>query len=401
MAPLTQQPPQRTPTPQGGLLGQTPAQARADAFLAGLGGMGAGLLQAGATTTDPTQFGRGMASAAQGFTQGRQASLQQTMAQEAQKRAMALANAEAARKTQLHNFKIKQMQLAQNLLSPKQPQQRAVVSTSNLASGPEPLTMLSETQSQATATPTAQQSLISQIDPAIMSAIRAAPASEQMSMLAKAIETVRSSGTLDANQLISQEVKMRGDFQKELLPYNDTVEAFKRIEAIYIDPKFKLPQLYSIINKDTGAVTSINMDNITATGAQDLALIFNFMKALDPRSIVRESEFDMAASTSGVPTYIASYLQKIQSGEILKPEERKKLIDVARGQFIQADKSIAGVMNKYSALAGNYKKYGFAPERVIGGTQRYTPMMKYKPTPSATKNPLPKGTGKFVPVPIT
>ena len=125
------------------------------------------------------------------------------------------------------------------------------------------------------------------------------------------------------------------------------------------------------------------------------------MKALDPRSIVRESEFDMAASTSGVPTYIASYLQKIQSGEILKPEERKKLIDVARGQFIQADKSIAGVMNKYSALAGNYKKYGFAPERVIGGTQRYTPMMKYKPTPSATKNPLPKGTGKFVPVPIT
>jgi hypothetical protein len=247
--------------------------------------------------------------------------------------------------------------------------------------------MLSGSQSQAPVMQSSQQSLINQLPPEVLAVIRAAPAGEQMTMLAQALESVRSDGSLDANQLVSQEVKMRGDFQKELLPYNDVVEAFKRIEAIYIDPKFKLPQIYSIRDAESGKETPINMENISATGAQDLALIFNFMKALDPRSIVRESEFDMAASTTGVPGYIANYIQKIQSGEILKSGDRQKLIDVARGQFIQADKSITGVMNKYSALAGNYKKYGFVPERVIGGTQRYTPMMKYKLAPTAKKKP--------------
>lgn len=38
----------------------------------------------------------------------------------------------------------------------------------------------------------------------------------------------------------------------------------------------------------------------SVTGAGDMSAIFQFMKSLDPNSVVRESEFEMAAKTTGL-----------------------------------------------------------------------------------------------------
>ena len=67
-----------------GLLGQNPAQTRANAFLAGLGGMSPGLLMAGSPSTDPNNRSRGLAMAFQGFQQAQQNALDRARLQNLQ-----------------------------------------------------------------------------------------------------------------------------------------------------------------------------------------------------------------------------------------------------------------------------------------------------------------------------
>lgn len=61
----------------------------------------------------------------------------------------------------------------------------------------------------------------------------------------------------------------------------------------------------------------------------DVALLTNFMKVLDPGSIVRESEFDMIANTGGLPVAIANAFRKSANGELLSQEQRDLLVTAA------------------------------------------------------------------------
>lgn len=62
------------------------------------------------------------------------------------------------------------------------------------------------------------------------------------------------------------------------------------------------------------------------SAAGDLALIFNFMKMLDPGSTVRESEFATAENAAGVPDRLRNQWNKLRNGE--------KLGEVQRGDFL-------------------------------------------------------------------
>ncbi len=76
------------------------------------------------------------------------------------------------------------------------------------------------------------------------------------------------------------------------------------------------------------------------SAAGDLALIFNFMKMLDPKSVVRESEFRVAETSSaflteqGVPTFILRLRAKLFApGGRLAPGQRIDMIKKAREIF--------------------------------------------------------------------
>ncbi len=60
--------------------------------------------------------------------------------------------------------------------------------------------------------------------------------------------------------------------------------------------------------------------------AGDLSLIFNYMKILDPGSVVRESEFATAENAAGVPEQIRRNYNKVLSGEKLGPDQRKDFV---------------------------------------------------------------------------
>lgn len=78
--------------------------------------------------------------------------------------------------------------------------------------------------------------------------------------------------------------------------------------------------------------------------AGDLALIFNFMRMLDPSSVVRESEFRTAAdarawlseteeSGTKIPTFVKQAIQKFEVGTFLTPEQRKDFSSRAKKLF--------------------------------------------------------------------
>lgn len=71
----------------------------------------------------------------------------------------------------------------------------------------------------------------------------------------------------------------------------------------------------------------------TPSGANDIALIFGYMKVLDPNSVVREGEFATAEEAGGVSSRVLNLYNKVVKGERLTPEVRQKFVQSARTQY--------------------------------------------------------------------
>jgi len=75
------------------------------------------------------------------------------------------------------------------------------------------------------------------------------------------------------------------------------------------------------------------------SAAGDLALIFNYMKMLDPGSTVREGEFATAEQAAGVPTRVLNLYNRVREGTRLSPEQRADFTGRARTIYDGALKS--------------------------------------------------------------
>lgn len=96
--------------------------------------------------------------------------------------------------------------------------------------------------------------------------------------------------------------------------------------------------------------------------AGDLALIFNYMKVLDPGSTVREGEFATAQNSGSVPEQIMAQYNKVMSGERLVPEIRQDFVQRA-GQLYEGAAGLQqGTNDRYSGLA---QQYGYDPGRIV------------------------------------
>lgn len=300
-------------SPMTGLLGANPAQTRADAFLRSLGAMAPGLLMAGAPSTDPGQRGKGLAMAFGAQPQAFQQDLARARAENVQNMNLKMAQAKAERAVQ---------------------ERRGL---DKLA---------------------AQYGL---------------PAGTSEAVITKLIET-QGKGRLDANQVVTQERGIRGELVKATSKAQDTVDAYKRMEAIFYNPSVKTPELFRIRDED-GNISAITIDKLGISGAADLALIFNFMKAQDPRSVVREGEFAMAANTGGFGEYVKSLISKVEDGQMLTNTQRANLMAQGRNQFIQADATIAKQLERFGDLADRYVNKGISKENIVGGFVRYKPLL--------------------------
>lgn len=104
------------------------------------------------------------------------------------------------------------------------------------------------------------------------------------------------------------------------------------------------------------------------SAAGDLSLIFNYMKMLDPNSVVRESEFSNAENArawfaeNGVPTFVQLSYNKAIKGQKLTQNQRNDFVSMA-GNLMKAQQA------SFNALSDQYRKIaednGYNPERVV------------------------------------
>lgn len=132
--------------------------------------------------------------------------------------------------------------------------------------------------------------------------------------------------------------KLRVEFNREIKPYRTIQENFQRLNAAASDP----------------------------SGANDVAIIFNYMKMLDPASVVREGEFATAQDAGiNVPDRVWQMYRRVRAGERLTPGQRRQFLASGRQQYqSSALPAIRQLTTQYGRLAENS---GMDPQDIIGG----------------------------------
>ncbi|MEE9510300.1 MAG: hypothetical protein V3V81_07380 [Candidatus Bathyarchaeia archaeon] len=137
----------------------------------------------------------------------------------------------------------------------------------------------------------------------------------------------------DPKELREAEQKVRKEFTNLSKDFFKQRDAFGRVQASAKDP----------------------------SAAGDLALIFNFMKVLDPGSTVREGEFATAESSGSIPSRITARYNKILEGERLSPKQRADFLNRGERLFESAD---AQHNVRVDAFTGLSERTGLDPKNV-------------------------------------
>lgn len=100
------------------------------------------------------------------------------------------------------------------------------------------------------------------------------------------------------------------------------------------------------------------------SAAGDLALVFNYMKMLDPGSTVREGEFANAQNAAGVPGRIIALYNNVAKGERMSAGQREDFESRAQELYFAAASQATQQAEFYGGLAD---EQGLSRDNVVGG----------------------------------
>lgn len=139
-------------------------------------------------------------------------------------------------------------------------------------------------------------------------------------------------GGIKGKDKIAAEGSLRDDFLKQAAPYITMRDAKNRL------------------------------DNLDKSGAGDMALVFQFMKILDPGSTVREGEYATASNSGGVPSAIQGLYNKALGEGTIGDKARREILSQANKIY----QSAAVQHDKLSTqFAGIAKRQGLKIENVV------------------------------------
>jgi len=98
------------------------------------------------------------------------------------------------------------------------------------------------------------------------------------------------------------------------------------------------------------------------TGQGDMALLYGYMKILDPGSVVRESEFATAARSGSLPQQIQGWATRVINGERLPDAVREGFKAEAANVYKAQSEGYANLQKQYRDLA---IRRGVKPEDVV------------------------------------
>ena len=140
----------------------------------------------------------------------------------------------------------------------------------------------------------------------------------------------------------SEQFKLRSDFDKEVkeTKAQPIVSAYRKLE--------------SLVNK-----------NPEPGGQGDIAIVFSFMKMLDPNSVVREGEFQTAENATPRAVQFARSWNKFFNGGRFIEADRKKFLEVTRLIVEPALADLEFVKQRYVKIS---QRYGYPPSLIVGPT---------------------------------
>jgi len=150
-------------------------------------------------------------------------------------------------------------------------------------------------------------------------------------------------------KVFGNEKDLRTEFQAQVKPYVELGQAYQKIETAAKNP----------------------------SAAGDIALVYGFMKVLDPGSVVREGEFATAQNAGGIPDTVRNLYNKALDGQRLGEKIRSDFLQQARN-LVESQRVMSNdLMTRYTEVAKNYKldpnqvvfdpfKRIQTPEQIIG-----------------------------------
>jgi hypothetical protein len=131
--------------------------------------------------------------------------------------------------------------------------------------------------------------------------------------------------------------QVRKEFQDITKPYRAVRDSYNRIQASATNP----------------------------SPAGDLAMIFNYMKMLDPGSVVRESEFATAATAKPLLERLGISFDAVSAvweGKKLTPEQRNDFLSRAQKLYSVQSDQYSKTADQYRELA---KRYNLDPSNIV------------------------------------
>jgi hypothetical protein len=169
---------------------------------------------------------------------------------------------------------------------------------------------------------------------------------------------IPGTGATAASKVFSNEGDLRKEFTTQVKPFIELGQSYQKIETAAKNP----------------------------SPAGDIALVYGFMKVLDPGSVVREGEFATAQNAGSVPQSVVNMYNKALTGERLGENTRLDFLSQARN-IIESQRQVSGdVVQRYTDIA---KRSKLSPEQVV-----FDPFSRIKTTEKRiseiSNTPLPK-----------
>lgn len=134
-------------------------------------------------------------------------------------------------------------------------------------------------------------------------------------------------------------------------------DVFKREKDLRSEFQSQIKPIIDVSNSYEKALKASQSD--TAQG--DIALIFSFMKILDPDSAVRESEYATAENAASIPDRVKNIFNRTKDGTRLTAAQRANIMAEIGNSYEPYRKQYQQHIGMYSELAS---KYGLDPEKV-------------------------------------
>lgn len=134
---------------------------------------------------------------------------------------------------------------------------------------------------------------------------------------------------------ISNETGLRTEFDRATASYREAQSGYRKVQAAASED----------------------------SGIGDVAMIFGFMKTIDPDSTVREGEAATVQNTGSIPDRVVGLYNRALNGERLTPKQRQEIVSAADSQFQTYEQ---GYQSRVSDFVGMAEQYGLTPQNIVG-----------------------------------